>query len=320
DLVRIVYTCTGCGTCEEVCKPIPTSDIVAGLRYEIFKEGKQPEGTKKIDEKLSNSFNRFGLDNSQRAKWAEDLGIPNKGDDMYFVGCGTSLSPQLTKIAVATAGILKHVGMDIAYLGETERCCGMPAGSDGNTDLHTELAKSNINAMRSAGAKRIIFNCPECYMTWSKTYPELVGELPFETIHISELLAELIDEGKLKFNEKIEKTVTFHDPCHLGRIMRIFDEPRKVLESIPGITLKEMERNKRWAYCCGYGSMAVFHAFHDYATKISDERMAEAKAAANTVVTSCPQCALILSSATKRASFDCAVEDLSTLVAKSLGI
>lgn len=320
DLIQIVYTCTGCGTCEEVCKPIPTTDIVAGLKHAIFKEGKQPEGTKKVDDKLTTSYNRFGLENSSRAKWAENLGIPNKGDDVYFVGCGTSLSPQLTKIAVSNAGILKHVGLDIAYLGAKERCCGMPAGSNGNTDLHTDLAKNNIEAMQSAGAKRVIFNCPECYVTWSRTYPELVGELPFETIHISELLAGLIDEGKLEFNERIEKTVTYHDPCHLGRTMRIFDEPRKVLENIPGITLNEMERSQRWSYCCGHGSMAVFHAFHNYATKISDERIKHAKAVADTVVTSCPQCSLILSSATKRSSIDCAVEDLSTLVAKSLGI
>lgn len=320
DLVKIVYTCTGCGTCEEVCKPIPTADIVQGLKQEIFRAGKQPTGTKNIDEKLAETYNRFGLENSTRGKWADGLGIPNKGDDVYFVGCGTSLSPQLTRIAIATAGILKHVGLDVAYLGEKERCCGMPAGSNGNIDLQTDLAKSNMEAMRSAGAKRVIFNCPECYAVWSRDYPKLVGELPFETIHISELLAGLIDEGKMEFKERIEKTVTFHDPCHLGRTMRVFEAPRKVLENIPGITLKEMDRNRKWAYCCGFGSMSVFHAYHDYATKIADERIKEVKEAADIVVTSCPQCYLMFSAAAKRSSIDCNVEDLSILVAKSLGI
>lgn len=320
DLVKVVYTCTGCKTCEEVCKPIPTTDIVRSLKKEIFEAGKQPVGTKNVDEKLAKTFNRFGLENSTRAKWADDLELPKKGDDIYFVGCGTSLSPQLTKTAIATVGILKHAGLNIAYLGEKERCCGMPAGSSGNIDLQTELAKSNVEAMQAAGAKRVIFNCPECYATWSKTYPELVGNLPFETIHISEMLAELVDDGKIKFKERIEKTITFHDSCHLGRSMGIYKEPRKVLESIPGITLKEMDRSHRWSYCCGFGSMSVFHAYHDYATKIADERIIEAKDSADTVVTSCPQCFLMFSSASKRSSIDCAIEDFSTLVAKSLGI
>ncbi len=320
DLVKVVYTCTGCKTCEEVCKPIPTSDIVKGLKQEIFIAGKQPEGIKKVDDKLAKTFNRFGLDNNDRAKWADNLGLPNKGDDVYFVGCGTSLSPQLTKIAIATAGILKHAGLDVAYLGENERCCGMPAGSSGNIELQTDLAKNNVEAMKAAGAKRIIFNCPECYATWNRTYPELLGELPFETIHISELLAQLIDDGKIKFTKRIEETVTFHDPCHLGRTMGIYEEPRKVLENIPGITLKEMDQNQKWAYCCGFGSMGVFHSNHDYATSIADERIKEAKDTADTVVSSCPQCSLMFSSAAKRSKIDCEVEDLSTLVAKSIGI
>jgi heterodisulfide reductase subunit D len=318
DLVKIAYTCTGCLTCEEVCKPIPTTDIVRGLREEIFGKGMQPDGTKRIDEKIADNGNRFGFENALRDKWAQEIALPGKGDDVYFTGCSTALSPQLTRIAVVTSKILKQAGLNVAYLGGNEKCCGMPAGWNGNIDLQIKMAKNNVEAMKSAGAKRIIFTCPECFATWSKDYPELLGKLPFETIHISQLLVDLIERGKIEMKKSIEKTVTFQDPCHLGRRMKIYDEPREVLKNIPGITLKEMNRSQRWSYCCGFGSMAVYHAYPQYALRIAAERLQQINDKADNVVTTCPQCYLILNAAAKSKSVNCKVHDLSILVAESM--
>jgi heterodisulfide reductase subunit D len=210
--------------------------------------------------------------------------------------------------------------MDIAHLGEQEKCCGFIPGHDGNTHLLEEKAAQNIETLKKAGAKRVIVSCAHCYKAIKIDYPLIFGELPFEVVHIAELLARLIDEKKIKFTSEIKKNITYHDPCFLGRHGNVYDEPRKVLESIPGIKLTEMERSGKWSYCCGSGAKITSSCYPEFTAAITKERLLEGKRAADTIVTACTSCFSHMDRAVKKDGIELEIYDLPTLVAEAMGI
>jgi len=177
--------------------------------------------------------------------------------------------------------------------------------------------KHNFEAIKKAGAKTVVVSCAEGYRTLKIDYPALFGELPFKVVHISEFLEQLIDKGKLKFN-KLDGKVTYHDPCFLGRHSKVYNAPRKVIRSIPGVKLVEMERNGQWAYCCGSGAGAVADAYPDFTMWTARQRITEAKKAANTIVTACPRCIETLKSAAKEDGSKMTVLDLTVFAAKAV--
>lgn len=315
DLIKIAYTCTSCSMCSEICPRIQPLTAIWALREELIRRGAQPpEPLVKIDADIEKYDNMFG------AKSLPKIldGIPTTGENIYFAGCNVRFREP--EIAKATVRILKAAGMDIAHLGEQEKCCGFIPGHDGNTQLLEGKAAQNIEALKKAGAKRVIVSCAHCYKALKIDYPLIVGELPFEVVHVAELLAKLIDEKKIKFTAEIKRKITYHDPCFLGRHCKVYDEPRKVLESIPGIKLNEMERNRKWSYCCGSGAKITSSCYPEFTAAITKDRLAEGKKAADIIVTACTSCFSHMDKAVKKDGIELEIYDLPTLVAEAMGI
>ena len=313
DLINIAYTCTSCGVCNEICIVHRPLNVVLALREEINERGLfLPAPLQRIFQNLENNYNIFGL--KQRTK--PIIGLPQEGENFYFTGCYTSYL--LPEIAEITIQILKTAGYEIAYLGNAERCCGEMAKQSGNRALFKKIASYNVELMKKAGAKRIITSCAHCYKTWKKDYPSVLGTSPFEIFHISELINDFLKKGKIKLWHNINKKVTFHDPCFMrGYNNEIF---RKILQSIPGLKIVEMERYGRWSYCCGAGGKISLNCYPDFAYAIGIERIKEAKDVADNVVTACPVCFNQFRYIAQAEDIDIQIYDLTLLVAKSMGI
>ena len=315
DLLKIVYTCTSCGMCSEICQVFQPLKTTWALREELVQRGiRLPEPLEKMHANMEKYNNVFGpLQGPQTI-----AGIPTRGKDLFFAGCNVRF--KAPELALASLKVLKAAGLDIAYLGENEVCCGSPAGHDGNTRLLEDKALQNIEVLKNSGAKRVIAVCAGCYKTLKIDYPLIAGPLPFEVVHISELLAALIDQGKIQFKSRINKRITYHDPCFLGRHCKVYEEPRRVLQSIPGIELVEMERSRRWSYCCGGGAKITMSCYPEFATTITRDRLLEGKRVADTLITACTSCFSNMTRALKREGIALEVYDISALVAEAMGI
>lgn len=324
EVVANTYTCMSCKSCYVACgkldhqgKPaIDECKITQALRADIVKAGMEPEPLKAIDQAIEENHNPFGLKPSKRAAWAEGLNLPDKGEVVYFAGCyGSYRNPKLAK---ATVEVLRAGGIDVAYLGEDEWCCGVPQLGDGNMDLAEQIIMHNIEALKAAGVKKVITSCAGCFHALKSEYPEIAGELPFEVVHSSEVIAELIQEGKLNLTTEVPMKVTYHDPCHLGRHEGVYDAPRTVLNAVPGLELVEMKRTKQFAWCCGGGSV-VSNVYPDLTRSISTDRVEEAKdTGAEVIVSTCPSCEDHLGGAGRKMKVK--TEDLNVIVAKALGL
>jgi len=327
ELMESTFTCLGCDSCHAQCTKmdpltgekniIHETKIMNALRVDLVKAGfGPPEALKHVDASVHLSHNVFGDSEEKRALWAEGLDLPKKGETVYFAGCYAAYRNQ--KIAKATVAVLNAGGIDLAFLGQDEWCCGVPQLADGNIALAEELIQHNVEALKAAGVKKVVASCAGCFHALKSEYPEIIGSLPFEIVHSSEVIAELIDSGKITLDTEIEKTFTYHDPCHLGRHEKVYEQPRKVLKAIKGATLVEMSRNKANAWCCGGGSV-VATAFPDMAGEIAAGRVEEAKStAAEAIVSACPSCENGLSAAARKSKME--VYDLAVLVATAMGI
>lgn len=326
ELADSAYTCLGCDSCHTQCTRmdmktgqsgyIHETKIQEALRVDLYKAGFQPAALKEVDQAIEESYNPFGAEPGKRNGWAEGLDLPEEGDTVYFAGCYAAY--RNPKIAKATVAILKKAGIDVAYLGEKEWCCGVPQLADGNRELAEKIIMHNVEMLKKAGAKRVITSCAGCFHALKSEYPEIIGELPFEVVHSSEVFAQLIEEGKLKPENSLDEKVTYHDPCHLGRHEGVFEQPRRVIEAIPGMDLVEMKRNKKDAWCCGGGSV-VSTAFPELTSEIAADRAAEAKSTeASTVISCCPSCERILTAEARKNKMK--VVDLAEVLAKSLGL
>ena len=248
-----------------------------------------PEPIRKIDTRVQERHNTFGA-RAKRSEWAEGLGLPAKGELLYFAGCYASY-PQ-TEIARATVAILRKAGLNPAYLAEGEWCCGVTQFHDGSAALAVDMARHNIEMIKSSGARSVVTGCAECYKSLKLEYPAVLGDLPFEVLHISELLAGLLGEGRISLEKELpEKKITYHDPCHLGRYCHVFEPPRSMIRAMPGVELMEMKRHHDYAWCCGHGADMVNSVQPGLASDIAQDRMAEAKeSGAKAVITACPRC------------------------------
>lgn len=327
SVIKSMYTCMSCGVCDDLCNVHPGKlrEIFREMRKEIVAQGLgPPPACRKVDQNLVATRNHFGSPVENRPKWAEGLDLPEKGDTLYFAGCYTSW--RYREIGRGAVSILRGAGVNPAYLGETEGCCGMHAYWDGQEDVAVKLAKHNIEAMKSTGAQRVVFSCAGCYRTFKLDYPKLLGqELPFETVHLAEFAAPLVEEGSISFdkpvdidNKPVDMKVTFHDPCQLGRTLGVYEDPRKVLKAIPGLEVVEMERHGEHSWCCGDGCQVVSTAYPDLAQATARERVAEAKSAADVLVTACPRCYESLSRAARKENAGMQVVDLAVLMAQAM--
>jgi len=327
EFAENVFDCLMCGACgpermeQSGCvvdrQQVP---LFRALRTELVKMGKGPiEPFKKSASAIAKGGNRFGA-KVEKSKWIpEGMEIPNKGELVYFAGCVASY--RSNQIAQATAKVLKHASVDFAVLGEEEWCCGNPLIDSGQVDAFEPVVKHNIEAIKNAGAKQVVTSCGCCYNVLKFRYPEVAGDLGFEVVHITEILAKLIDEGKIKPDKSLSGKLTYQDPCHIARLGAAWnagtEEPRKVINSIPGIEFAEMEGNMGLTQCCGryvaeLPDMSLFTGIN----RVKDAQTV----GADTIVTACSFCNWSLDRATKDMEAETKVMDITELVAQSLGL
>jgi len=319
ELADLIYSDPDCGLCTYVCDTLPLLDppqVWRALRQDLAAAGfGPPESIKKIDVRVQERHNTFGA-KADRSKWAEGFDLPEKGELLYFAGCYASY-PQ-TEIAKATVAILRKAGRNPAYLADKEWCCGVTQFHDGSLAIAEDMARHNIEMITSSGAKSVVTGCAECYKSLKIEYPALVGDLPFEVLHTSEIFAGMLVEGKISLDRELtEKKITYHDPCYLGRYGKVFEPPRSLIRAMPGVELVEMKRHHEYAWCCGHGADMVSSVQPDLAADIALDRMAEAEASgAEAVITACPRCVQGLTKADKAVK----VYDLTVAIAGSMGI
>jgi Fe-S oxidoreductase len=232
-----------------------------------------------------------------RADWAKSLraGILSKGADrgiLFWVGCAGSFDDRNIEVAISLVSILKSLGVSLWILGTEERCCGDPARRIGNEYLFQTLAQANIEILQKYGVKQIITLCPHCFHTLKNEYPQFGGE--FHVLHYTQFLADLLSNGKLKLTKPINKIITYHDSCYLGRGNQIYEAPRKILRSIPGLKLVEMERHGNRSFCCGAGGGRMWME-ENIGKRINQMRTDQAiQTKATLVGTACPYCLTML--------------------------
>jgi Fe-S oxidoreductase len=269
---------------------------------------------------------------ARRNSWAKDMEIKDlnteKAEVLLFVGCTYGLSEELKATIRNVASILKKARVNFGILGSKELCCGSPVEKIGVTSEFERLARANIERFNKLGVKTVVAPCAGCYGTIREEYDRFKIRKNFEVLHITELFDQLVEEGKLKFKKEVSLTVTWHDPCHQGRLSRpyvpgkeidgVYEQPRNILKAIPGIELYEMERIKEYAWCCGGGG-GVFTAFKDFAQWTALERLQEAKdTGAQVLATSCPWCESNLGNAVKGMEEKIGIASLTDIMVKAL--
>lgn len=333
ELVDAIYECVLCGHCETSCGEVfhlaktmvgkdlghgvKTPDVVRAFRADLVKLGKGPtDRVKKVAAAIEKGHNRFARAQSDRKVWAENVKIADKANLLFYVGCTASYKSN--EIAQSFGKILNKAGVDFAVLGEEEWCCGGPQLLNaGLVDQFEAHVKHNVEAIRATGAKEVVATCADCYRTLKFDYPKIVGDLGFEVIHSSELLARLIEDKKITFSKEIDETVTFQDPCQLSRIGKVYDQPRKVIESIPGIKFVEMEGNKEYTVCCGHYPVELPKT----TLKAGTDRVKDARAVGATImVTGCSFCKWSFDNAARKLEGETKVKDITELVAEAMGL
>lgn len=290
-----IWLCTTCGKCPQICPRDvrQIEDTVAVRRiatqYNVFTSSVKP--IKTVASGLNNEGNPFGEDRKKRTAWAEGLEIKKFEEGMeylFFTDCYLCYDPRMKKVAKTTVNIFNKLGLSYGILGEKENCCGESIRKTGNEELFRKLAKENIKNFIDAGVERIIVSSPHCLHTFKNEYSQF--KVNFDIFHIVELFYKLLEEGKLNFNKEFNKKVVYHDPCYLGRHNGIYDEPRELLKSIPGLQLLEMEEERESALCCGMGGGRIWMETHKE-ERFSNIRIKQAIATgAEVLVTACPYC------------------------------
>jgi len=315
-----VFRCTLCGNCQEVCPVgIHLKELWLSMRQDLVHSGSYPKKIDMIRENLAESRNVFGEDNEERCEWVEDLDevpedgyIKDKAEVVYFIGCVASYFPLAQKIPMALVKVLEASSVDFTLLGEDEWCCGFPMLGAGLKDMFDEFMRHNLEVVRDKCAEKVIFACPSCFQMWREYYPREV-----EIIHATQFLMQLVQEGKVPL-KRLDITVTYHDPCDLGRGARVFEEPREVIRSIPGVRLVEMPRNRENCQCCGGGgNLEMIDA--KLSSEIAKRKIEEVlSTGADAVVTSCQQCVRTMTTYAKRNKVPIEVLDITQLIHRAL--
>ena len=300
DIIRELYTCTCCGTCELVCPVgIPISDIVRSLRNIAVEEGKVPEPITNLCKNVINNGSMTGEGPEYWKKWIPNgFKFPEKAEYIYLVGC--MIPFRLHEIGQTTVDIFSKTGLDFTILGEQEKCCGLLLIDHGFFDEAKKVAESNIVKIEEKGFERVVMACAACYHTYKHIYPRIFRKPSFEVLHVVEVLSNFVEQGNIKFRKRIEEKVVFLDPCHFVKTSKKYDKPRKIIESIPGIKLLEFSKNKDKGYCCGApGGIRLL--FREVANSVAMMIVKEAlKLGVSRIITACPLCMYQLASTIRK--------------------
>ena len=339
-----IWRCLGCDTCTQHCPHnLSVRRLVEMMRQHVIQERylvsgletmnddealrKGLRGLGMLSERINAFHNVSGEDNANRLAWTDNLEEKPEGlvcdaqaELVYFVGCVSAMFPMSYGIPQSFSSILQAAQVRFTTLGGDEQCCGFPLMMAGQLKQAESLIHHNLAEMRALGVPRVVTTCPSCYHMWHHTYPEILGEpLGIEVVHATEVLSELLVDGRLQLVEpRRGGVVTYHDPCDLGRKGGVFEAPREVLRRIPGYTFVEMQQTKEHALCCGGGgNLETFDP--DLVQEVSAHRIVQAAEVGATVLTSaCPQCVRTLSKAARAARIRVRVMDITQFVAMAL--
>ncbi len=328
-----IWFCLHCETCGARC---PNEISIAGLTQSLRQMAMEEKGEalaadagiqalRTLGDNIITTHNISADDNTQRLMWSENLervpeGLERKkgASTLYFVGCVSSFFPMTYVVPQAFVQILEQAGEDFTALGGEEWCCGYPLLMAGMGARAEETVRHNIAQVRDIGAQKVVTTCPACYHMWKHFYPEIAGEeLGVEVVHSTHLLAQLVDDGRLKL-KATPRRVTYHDPCDLGRKNHLYDAPRRVLESIPELSFTEMSDNRQDALCCGGGgNVETFNP--ELVGELSQRRLGQAlETEAQVIVSACPQCERTLTAEARQENARIRVMDLVDFVWRAL--
>ena len=318
-----LWSCLTCGACLAGCpSQVDYPAFVIAARQEARKAA--VEGTYAHNAIMQQLMGIMGQPVQQkRTGWVtDDLQISKRGKDLYFVGCLPYFDVIFADLGIVstdagrdTVRLLNRIGIK-PMVSDDERCCGADLLLNGDEEGFHRLAETNVQVIADSGAKRVIFSCPECYNAFRSDYPAVVGELPFEVVHLVELLNEHLDELPLG---ELSETVTYHDPCRLGRYLGVYDEPRALIEAIQGVDLVEMSKNRARSLCCG---SAGWVNCGRCAKGIKTKRLRQAQATgAARMITACPKCRIHLSCALNDSGDEPGVEleDIARILLRAMG-
>ena len=355
---EVLWDCTTCGACVDACPVFidHVPKIVEMRRHLVMEQNRFGQDAQRLFENLEVSGNPWRFPRASRSDWAAGLDIPVLGQDVnvedvslvYWVGCAGAHDERYQKVARMFAGLLQQAGVRFAILGAQETCTGDPARRAGHEYLFQLLARQNVETLNGLDVKKIVATCPHCFNTLKDEYPQVGGQ--YEVIHHSELLAQLVREGRLRPGDgqwprrlathrkrrqgaeergqgqddaapQHERSVTYHDPCYIGRYHGLYDQPREVLQALPGLRFREIPRHHRQhAMCCGAGGARAFME-ETRGTRINHLRLEHAAAAQSDIIaTSCPYCIMMLEDATRTTGRYEAlpVRDISELLAEAV--
>ena len=316
-----IWDCVTCGACVEACPvSIEHVDHIVDLRrHLVMVESSFPAEAEPMLRDVERASNPWGKAQSERADWAADLGIKvlEPGDPapeyLYWVGCASSFDERARKTAQATAKLLQNAGLDFAILGPRESCTGDPARRIGNEYVFQAFAEQNVETLNEAGITKIVTGCPHCFNTIGNEYPDFGGN--YEVVHHSELLSNLVRDGRIKPAKNENTEITYHDSCYLARHNDVVEAPRQIVEAIG--TPTEMKRSRKQTFCCGAGGAHMW--MEERAKPINEERVREAAATgAGTLAVACPFCTVMLDDGVQSAGADLRVVDVATLLSEAI--
>jgi Fe-S oxidoreductase len=325
-----IWACNTCELCNNMCPyEVDYSGFIRGMRGEAYQEGHEPDCSQGG---LLHTMMRIMANSDlpqNRLDWiTDDLRVAEKGDVFLFVGCSPQLDTifedrdlNLTETARSAIRIMNHMGIE-PIVSAKEKCCGHDLNWCGDEKNLIKLMNHNVRVIKDSGAKTVVFTCPECMRTFDLDYQDFLGDFDFEMLHISEFIANAIEEGKLKFPEDLDLSVTFHDSCRLGRHLDIYDQPREVISRIPSVKLIELEKNKEASTCCG---VSGFMNCSSISKVMQMEKMQDAKkTGAHLLITPCPKCLIHLDCSTRNETpvdkelIDIPIMDFTNFVAQAL--
>lgn len=318
-LVKGLYECTLCGRCVSVCPyQYDLVDLWETSRESAVLNTLEPKPIREMIDATIADKNFMKRPHEQRKNWTKRLDVPEKSDaeTLYFVGCVISYTPTLKSAAKGVTTILNAAKEDWALLGE-EWCCGVPLKFGGGTEKLKDFIKHNVEMIEASGAKRVLFSCPGCYRMFKQEYPKVLGrQLKFSTLHITELVDDYLKTGKIEL-EKLEEKTTYHDPCELGRLLGVLQEPRDALMK-SSTTFLELPENKFNTHCCGGGGLYK-GVDTDNSLEIAKKRIRQAETIeSETLVSACPACIMNLYQAARFAKSSVKVLDFADAIARQI--
>ena len=313
--VDAMYKCTGCGNCEVVCHAnIPLVEFWETVRKWIVDQGEGPmEAHKTMAKRVLEVHNPYGEDPKKRGDWwPEDVKKSEVPDVIFFAGCTGSYRQQ--KVPQIGVRVLDRAGVKMNILGENEWCCSSPLLRTGTHGASLACAEKVVEGADGVGAKDMVMTCSGCYKTVSSDFGKFYARVGQNVYHFAQYVEKLVNEKKLPLNHEYKAKVTYHDPCHLGRHMGVFDSPRNVLKKIKGIELVEMDKSRENSRCCGAGG-GYKSQYNEFAVNIAADRIKDAEeTGAEILVTCCPFCVTNLTQGAKQLGSNIKVMDLAEIL------